>query len=304
MSQDFYPNNAFGYALLGAALISICLYYTIKGIQDVEDFNNSIPHKFKLGKFVLFNIMLLSFIVFIAITIKLTYLYSSIKEIELKQFGKITTGEITQGYSLTSKNDPGTYTVTIEYNREDGKTIKAITRVSPTEFQEYYVGKEVNIIYSTHNNALVDLLTDDEKIKNYTKIENKDITIDNLLKLLEIKQSEFGTFLNKISYSWQFDSTKKSWINNQKDILITINDDKSISYLTAIVSPEKINSEINLLKFKRINIANNLSKTQKIEMQLFSADGLYENENFGLLIKTMPMGKEGQMATVINVFKK
>ena len=307
MSQDFYPENAFGYALFGAIVVAICFYFTVIGMQTGEEFNESIPVKLKYGMMPTALVGLVSFVLFIVVTTYLTILYSNIKEKELKAFGKITTGEIISGYSLTGKNAVGVYDVTVEYKLDDGELIKSYTRVSPQEFSDYYVGKEVNVIYSSKNHKLIDLLTNDDEIKTYIKVDNKEIQIKNLIKLLSLNQSQVGIYLNSISYSWQYNSINKSWENRQKDILVQIESQKSINYITTKISPEKLNSEIDSLKFKRIDLSQSkpLSEREKIITKLISSDGTYEDNKFLLLIKTLPVGGDIQkIATIINVSKK
>ena len=306
LSQDFYPENAFGYALFGSVIIAIGFYFTITGMQSAQEFNDSIPVKLKFGVQTSAFTGLLSFLLFIISTTFLTILYSNIKEKELKAFGKVTTGEIVSGYSLTGTKQIGVYDVTVEYRLDDGELIKAFTRVSPQEFSNYYVGKNVNVIYSTKNHSLIDLLTNDEEIKTYVKVDNKDIEIKNLIKIINLNQSEIGTYLNKISYSWNYVPTEKSWVNREKDILIQIESKNSINYVASNFSPSKINDEIDSLRFKRIDLkqSKNLSDTEKFKIKLMSADGAYENEQFGLIIKTLVLSEQGKLGTIINLFKK
>ena len=306
LSQDFYPENAFGYALFGSVLLALCFYYTITGMQTAAEFNESIPQKIKFGMTTSVLAGIASFILLIITTIYLTILYSNIKEKELKTFGKVTTGEIVSGYSLTGGNAPGVYDVTVEYRLDDGELIKAYTRVSPQEFSNYYVGKNVNVIYSSKNHTLIDLLTNDEEVKTYVKVDNKNIKIKHLIALLTIKESEIGEYLNNISYSWQRNAAEKSWINRQKDIYIKLDSENSISYITSTFSVNDINKEKDSLKFKAISFSQlkNSPEIEKFKFKLTSADGAYENEKFGLIIKTLVLNEQRKMATIINVFKK
>lgn len=303
MSHNFYPENSFGYALFGSLCTSFCLYFSIKGIQDTEDFTNSIPEKLKFGTAPTFTLAIITFICFIIITTNLTILYSNIKENELKQFGKITTGEITEGYSLTSENSPGSYNVTVEY-RINGETITAFTKVSPTEFRNCYVGKEVNLIYSTKNQNLIDVIGDDEKVKTYTNIKNREILIQDLISMIDLDENHTLSFLNSVNYSWKYDVYKKTWVNAEKNLLIIKNEKNSVSYLAATYSPMEINEELKQLKFNKIEVGipKNLSAGEKIKQSMLINEGIYMNDNYTIILKNPVVN--GAIALVINIQKK
>jgi hypothetical protein len=303
MSHNFYPDNSFGYGLFGALCTSFCLYFSIKGIQDNEDFTNSIPEKLKFGTAPIFTLAIITFICFIIITTNLTILYSNIKENELKQFGKITTGEVTEGYSLTDRNNIGSYNVTVEY-KLNGETITAFTKVSPTEFQNCYVGKEINLIYSTKNQNLIDIIGDDDKVKTYINIKNREILVKDLISIINLDEKQTLNYLNSVNYPWKYDSYKKTWINSEKNLLVVKNEKNSVSYLVANYNPMNINEELKQLKFNKIDTVNSkkLSAGEKIKQSMLINEGIYTNENYDVIIKAPYVN--GTIALVINVHKK
>jgi hypothetical protein len=304
MSHDFYPNNSLGYGFIAALCTTFCLYFTIKGIQDNEDFTDSIPEKLKFNTAPTFTLALITFISFIIIVISLTSLYSNIKENELKQFGKITTAEITNGYSLTNKNSVGTYNVTVEYYKNGTDKIEAYTRVSPTEFNNCYLGKQVRIIYSTKNNALIDILGDDSKVQTYTKIKNREILITDLISLIDLDENQTLASLNAISYPWEYNQYKKAWSNNEKNLVVAKNDNTTISYLTTSYNPMEINDELKKLKFDKI-VTNSDSKSNQgseFRQSMFIQEGMYINEKFRLVLKNTIIGN-GVIALIITIDK-
>lgn len=304
MSHDFYPNNAFGYGFIGALATSFCLYFLIKGMQDNEDFTNSIPDKFKFNTAPTFTLALITFFSFIIIIISLTSLYSNIKENELKQFGKITTAEVTNGYSLTNKNSVGTYNVTVEYFKNGTDKIEAYTRVSPTEFNNCYLGKQVRIIYSTKNNALIDILGDDSKVQTYTKIKNREIQITDLISMIDLDEKQTLTTLNAISYPWEFNQYKKAWTNNEKNLVVAKIDKTTISYLTTSYNPMEINEELKKLKFdKMVTQADSKSNQgSKFRQSMFIQEGMFVNEKYKLVLKNSIIGN-GVIALIITIDK-
>jgi hypothetical protein len=303
MSHNFYPDNSFGYGLFGALCTSFCLYFSIKGIQDTEDFTNSIPEKLKFGTAPIFTLAVITFISFIIITTNLTILYSNIKENELKQFGKITTGEIIEGYSLTDQHNFGSYNVTVEY-KLNGETITAFTKVSSTEFTNCYVGKEVNLIYSTKNQNLIDIIGDDAKVKTYINIKNREILIKDLISIINLDEKQTLSYLNSVNYPWKYDSYKKTWINSEKNLLVVKNEKNSISYLSATYNPMNINEELKQLNFNKIDTLNSkkLSAGEKIKQSMLINEGIYTNKNYDVIIKAPYVN--GTIALVINVQKK
>jgi hypothetical protein len=304
MSENFYPNNALGYGLIGAFSTSFCLYFTIKGMQDNEDFTNSIPEKFKFNLAPIFTLALISFISFIIITISLTSLYSNIKENELKQFGKITTAEVTNGYSLTNKNSIGTYNVTVEYYKNGIDKIVAYTRVSPTEYNNCYIGKQVRIIYSTKNNTLIDILGDDSKVQTYTKIKNREIHIADLISMIDLDEIQTLKTLNTISYPWEYNQYKKAWTNNEKNLIVVKDNKTTISYLSTSYHPMEINEELQILKFDKIdsNTDSKVNPVSEIRKSMFINEGLYVNKNYKLVLKNTIIGN-GVIALIITIDK-
>lgn len=304
LSTNFYPNNSLGYGILGGILTSFCLYYSVKGMQDTEDFTNSIPEKLQLGTAPTFTLAIIAFISFIIFTSFLTSMYSNIKENELKQFGKITTGEVLEGFSQTGRNVISTYKVTVEFS-VNGETITGFTTVSPTEYQNCFVGKEVKLIYSTKNPNLIDIIGDDSKVETYTKIKNRAILISDLLKIINLNKDQTEAYLNSISYPWNYESDKKGWINNEKLLYLLKPSDKSVSYLTTNFNPEELNDEIDKLKFQKLDTISNSKNSpgEKLKLRMLSAEGLYKNDSYALMIKSTMIGSNGQMGMVIQLEK-
>lgn len=304
LSTNFYPNNSLGYGILGGILTSFCLYYSVKGMQDTEDFTNSIPEKLQLGTAPTFTLAIIAFISFIIFTSFLTSMYSNIKENELKQFGKITTGEVLEGFSQTGRNVISTYKVTVEFS-VNGETITGFTTVSPTEYQNCFVGKEVKLIYSTKNPNLIDIIGDDSKVETYTKIKNRPILISDLLKIIDLNKDQTEAYLNSISYPWNYESDKKGWINNEKLLYLLKPSDKSVSYLTTNFNPEELNDEIDKLKFQKLDTISNSKNSpgEKLKLRMLSAEGLYKNDSYALMIKSTMIGSNGQMGMVIQLEK-
>lgn len=304
LSTNFYPNNSLGYGILGGILTSFCLYYSVKGMQDTEDFTNSIPEKLQFGTAPTFTLAIIAFISFIIFTSFLTSMYSNIKENELKQFGKITTGEVLEGFSQTGRNVISTYKVTVEFS-VNGETITGFTTVSPTEYQNCFVGKEVKLIYSTKNPNLIDIIGDDSKVETYTKIKNRAILISDLLKIINLNKDQTEAYLNSISYPWNYESDKKGWINNEKLLYLLKPSDKSVSYLTTNFNPEELNDEIDKLKFQKLDTISNSKNSpgEKLKLRMLSAEGLYKNDSYALMIKSTMIGSNGQMGMVIQLEK-
>lgn len=304
LSTNFYPNNSLGYGILGGILTSFCLYYSVKGMQDTEDFTNSIPEKLQFGTAPTFTLAIIAFISFIIFTSFLTSMYSNIKENELKQFGKITTGEVLEGFSQTGRNVISTYKVTVEFS-VNGETITGFTTVSPTEYQNCFVGKEVKLIYSTKNPNLIDIIGDDSKVETYTKIKNRAILISDLQKIIDLNKDQTEAYLNSISYPWNYESDKKGWINNEKLLYLLKPSDKSVSYLTTNFNPEELNDEIDKLKFQKLDTISNSKNSpgEKLKLRMLSAEGLYKNDSYALMIKSTMIGSNGQMGMVIQLEK-
>ncbi|MEC4005042.1 hypothetical protein OX283_010265 [Flavobacterium sp. SUN052] len=304
LSENFYPENYIGYGFVGALLCAITFFYTVKGIQDTEDFTSSIPKKFLLRDYPLFDVLIVSFLFFVFCWIYLSSMYANIKENELKAFGKITTADVIDGYSLTGGNVPGTYKVTVEYFK-DSEKITAYTNVSPTEFQNCYLGKTVTIVYSTKNSGLIAVIGDDSSTKTYVNVENKDITVTNLIKIIDLDDAQTLKYLNTISYPWIYNSYQKGWSNEDKKSFLIKNQKNTVSFLNSELNPSDFRDQLDQLKFKEISTkTENLSEAEKIKQKLFSAEGTYENDNYLIIVKNTLIGNNGQIGMVITILKK
>lgn len=116
-------------------------------------------------------------------------------------------------------------TIVVEFTTTEGQKIIAYESVNKSQLQDYYIGQEINIIYSKTNPQNMELLAYDSDVRDYIGSEERRIEINDLFNLFSKKESEILGVLNNISYGWEYNSYKKMWMNNKRNISITINTD-------------------------------------------------------------------------------
>ena len=142
-------------------------------------------------------------------------------------------------------------------------------------------------------------------ILSYIKIKNRSVLISDLQKIIDLDKDQTEAYLNSISYPWNYDADKKGWINNEKLLYLIKSSDKSVSYLTSTFNPEELNDEIDKLNFQKLDTISNSKKSpgEKLKLRMLSAEGIYKNDTYALVIKSTIIGTNGQMGMVIQLEK-
>lgn len=125
----------------------------------------------------------------------------------LKQSHETTTGTIVAGSSVKTRRADFS-DVTVEFETKEGRMITATEDVTSYQFKNFYVGQKVKLIYSKDDPQNIDLLLDDEKVKELTGSEERDILPADLVRLMNANSDSALNILNEIKYGWQYDGKK------------------------------------------------------------------------------------------------
>lgn len=120
----------------------------------------------------------------------------------------------------------------VEFNTLEGEKIIADKEVSSYELNQIYEGQEVKVVYSKTNPHNNDLLLFDDAIRKFKNSIERDITPNDLANLIGLKKEQVELELNKIAYGWEYDTNKKAWLNERKDIGIAVRENE-VSYLSS-----------------------------------------------------------------------
>lgn len=132
---------------------------------------------------------------------------------ELKKYGVTTKGIIKDGSGFKTRRG-GSFDLIIEFKDENGRWLTVKESVSESEFNRYGKGQWVTIVYSKKHPNILNILSTDTEVEEYTGVKARDFEIKDLKTLLVLKPYEIDSFLNTITTPWtRHDS---GWINERK----------------------------------------------------------------------------------------
>jgi hypothetical protein len=152
---------------------------------------------------------------------------SILKETQENAIATVLYGSAREGRRYSYAN------VTVEFETKEGKKIIAVEDVSTYQFKQFYEGQVLNIVYSKDNPKNIDLLIDEDNVKELKSTQEREIEPEDLIKLTSINFENIDSELKTISYGWHYDETNKAWINERKKIAISKNNDANQLVLIA-----------------------------------------------------------------------
>ncbi len=140
--------------------------------------------------------------------------------------GQKTTGIISDG-TIKLKGG-GDYHLEVKFLTDD-KTPITIEKDIMSNEDDFYIGQELDLYYLKSNPNKVLLITNN-KIKDLFNIEERDVNINDLLKLFNMTKDSIDFNLNRISYKWMH-VNDSVWINKRKNLFITVVPQKRLKYI-------------------------------------------------------------------------
>lgn len=214
-------------SIFGAVLLSFSIYfsYVFYNSWYPENISENATLDFDLGGFFSFFVPLAfipSFIFFFLIQNRIENgAKKTLIETKVETVGVITSGTFYESRSLKGRrSNDAEITIKFKTKDKDKRTIKKTIEIMPNEFNNYYKGQKVNLIYSSVNPYNFMLLNSDEEVKAIFKTEEREIVFDDLTGFLEKNQKQISEKLNTIAYGWNYDSNKNSWINSSRESVI------------------------------------------------------------------------------------
>ena len=272
-------------SMIGAALLTFFLIQTIGDFKSYREFNKPEPDEKTLAHTIA-PWMVLPGIVMVFI---FAMHFSSDEKAELKAHGQKVMGRIIDGNSLKTRRG-GTYTVTVMFKTLDGKQMTVKEGVGKDEFKSFYKGQEVELVYSSKDPTMVELLTNSSTIETYSGVKDRDINAKDLMKLVTFSPDSVGPILNKINYQWTYEQEDGAWVNQRKNLLIKVQPNQMVNYLTFGDAFNTFPMELKRQEFEEIP-----STDEKVK--------LYENEDFLASVETQIM-ESRKLATIITMHKK
>lgn len=134
--------------------------------------------------------------------------FSKRLEEKIKKEGVIAQATIDSGFSETTQSSRSSYTdhtLALTLTTDDNVEHKLIAEdISAEAYSKVGVGLDVEIIYLPKNPQIFRVIIDDESVKKYKHISNRDIEFKDLEKLIALKEpGKLEKELNKLSSGWQ-----------------------------------------------------------------------------------------------------
>ena len=272
-------------SMIGAVLITFFLIQSIGDFKSYKEFNTPDPDE----KTMAHRIAPWMVVPGIVLVFVFSLNFSSKEKAELKAHGEKVMGKIIDGNSYRTRRG-GTYNVTVTFKTKDGKQMVVEEGVGEDEFKSFYKGQEVELVYSAKDPTMIELLTNSSTIETYAGVKDRDISPKDLMKLVTFSPDSVGPMLNKINYQWTYEKTDNAWINQRKNLLIKVQPNQSVNYLTFGDAFHTFPMELKRQRFEEIPSSDDEVK-------------LYENDEFLASVETQVMESSG-LATIITLHKK
>jgi hypothetical protein len=229
--------------ILGTALFCLFCFLAMAYNKSWEPASIERQEKPKID----FGFMAIFLIPAVIVYFLFSWRISSGQDMLLKQSQERATGRIISGKSTSVTRLRGGSAefseVTVAFVTKNGKNITATEDISSYEFKNFYKDQEVELIYSKDDPQNIDLLTNASSIKEFIGSEERDLTAEDLLGLMnERRQTVLGK-LNHISFGWQYRSADSAWINEKKELAIAIKDNELMcisGYIAMIKYPKQL----------------------------------------------------------------
>lgn len=219
-----------------------------------------------------------------------------LKATQVDAIGTVVDGGVTEVKRVLRSGGASFASITVEFETKEGKTVRATEDISSYRFKDFYLGQQLNIVYSSEDPSNIDLLIDDESIKELKNTQQRDFTPNDLLTLMTTKKENIKSTLDNISFGWEQKSD--AWMNEKSQSALMITDSE-VRLITTYGKANSFPETLEKMRFKKIE-TNKGKKEDKIE--IFFGDKLYENDKYYFQIKTMVSA--GQQMSVVLVNKK
>src|SRR5690606_19377882 len=216
-------NTPFFTAVLGAGLLMLILYFMIA-------FYNSWSEEYlelllKNNSDISINYSFL-FIMILPVLIPYFVLDARYKdEIETKIVDGWSEVMSRRGSSLER------FYISLEFENENEKEIRLNKEVSRKEFDQFYKGKKVRIVYDKNAQQNIEILSNSDNIRKFTNSEERILSPDDLFYLLKVESNDSVlNYLNQTSFGWERRNGK--YINDRRFEMIE-KSEESIGYVSS-----------------------------------------------------------------------
>lgn len=281
-------------SILGAAVMCVFSYLSIAYYKswELEFIKNHETPRINFGFLI---IMLLPGLL---VYFLFSYRFENVADAMLKENQIEVVGKVVSGGETEINNRRGSIkisTIVIEFLTKEGQKIIAYEDVDSYEFKGFHLNQEVTLIYSKTNPKNISLLMSDSDISAFKGSKERDIQPKDLIYLMSVDRENILTSLNQISYGWEFNEQEALWVNNRKNIGI------SVSENVVVYIAHNFNTADYFLEkngFKRVDKENSGGLSR------FDRTKVYEYENYNATIEAVPQANGEAPLAVTTIRKK
>lgn len=290
-NYDIYNYTTF-YAIIGVLLFIVfgmmSIVYYKRWTPELMELELSGKLKPDYGIFLVLGLIPGVIMVFL-----LLWRFSAAEDRILKETQVQTTGTIISGYSKTSRRSSSAQ-VTVRFKTKNGQVRTESEEVGLNEFNRYYKGQRVNMIYSSKYPSIIKLLTIASNIREFTNSEERNLLPADLEAIITEEFIPTAKGLNKISLGWQEDPSSSAWYNENKEAAIKLTD-VGVAYVCDFIAAREFMKALKKSDYKELK-----EGTKRVGGIVQSQ--YLENDSFLVHIETQM--KNSSFMTVIQMTKK
>lgn len=205
LSETDYNSLGWSIGVITSLLVAFFVFLGITKTDSITDLFYSYDENPNLNNAV--NIFV-PIVIFLFGSIFININFSNRLEGKIKKEGVFGKATIDSGFSETTQSSRSSYTdntLALTLVTPDDVEHKLVAQdISSEAYSKVGVGLDVEIIYLPDNPQIFRVLIDDESVKKFKHIANRDIEFADLEKLIAIKEPlKLEKALNKLSSGWQ-----------------------------------------------------------------------------------------------------
>ncbi|WP_442787286.1 hypothetical protein [Flavobacterium suncheonense] len=240
-------------SIVGSALLIVSFFHAFVYYKTWED---EFVSKFKKPN-INYSFLPIFLIPGVLIFFIFSWRFSSVADSKLKMTQEKAIGKVISGSTVEVKrmlrSGGATFSdIVVEFETKEGKKIVAKENISTYHFKDFYIGQEVELIYSTEDPYNIDLLIDKEKISEFKGSQERDINPEDLIKLSKINREDILNELNKIYYGWRYDEQNQLWYNTKNNNALLISENE-IRFISGVESNHEFPKYLKSAGFQQIN---------------------------------------------------
>lgn len=217
-----------------------------------------------------------------------------LKATQIDAVGTVIDGGVTEVKRVLRSGGASFASITVEFETKEGTKVRATEDISSYRFKDFYLGQQLNIVYSSEDPSNIDLLIDDESIKEFKGAQQRSLQPQDLIRFMSVKKENIKAELDAISYGWE--QKEEAWINEKSNYALIAND-KEVKLITAWGITQMFPEELEKMGFKKIETSKDKKENK---MEILFGDKLYENDTYYFQIKTLVSGGQQMSAVLVN----